>query len=140
MRSLRITFAMSSARVSRSQYTLAGRMPRIRSGRLTTDLRIVLAHDIKLGQSSTLLFRTMPTLWPSEIKEICQNYTGKVSVIRERLNLGGYTRDGVYFGIGQPLYFVQDEDGFFDQYFRAADRAEAVEIARERYPNARIRR
>jgi hypothetical protein len=92
------------------------------------------------ANSSTLLFGSMTTLWPSEIKEICQNYTGKVSVIRERLNLGGYTRDGVYFGIGQPLYFVQDEDGFFDQYFRAADRAEAVEIARERYPNARIRR
>jgi hypothetical protein len=82
----------------------------------------------------------MPTLWPSEIKEICQNYTGKVSVTRERLNQGGYTRDGIYFGVGQSLYFVQDEDGFFDQYFRAADRAEAVEIARERYPNARIRR
>lgn len=140
MRSLHINFVVSSARVNLSRSTLAGRMPQIRAGRLTTDLRIVLAHDIKLGQHPPSFFRSMTTLWPSEIKEICQNYTGKVSVIRERLNLGGYTRDGVYFGIGQPLYFVQDEDGFFDQYFRAADRAEAVEIARERYPNARIRR
>ena len=82
----------------------------------------------------------MSTLLPSEIKEICRNYTGKVSVTHERLNQGGYTRDGVYFGIGQPLYFMQDEDGFFDDYFRASDRIEAVEIARERYPNARIRR
>lgn len=82
----------------------------------------------------------MSTLWPSEIKEICRNYTGKVSVTRERLNQGGYTRDGVYFGIGQPLYYMQDEDGFDQQYFRATDRTEAVEIARERFPNARIRR
>jgi hypothetical protein len=82
----------------------------------------------------------MPTLWPSEIKEICQNYTGKVSVTRERLNQGGYTRDGIYFGVGQSLYFMQDEDCFYGIHFRASDRTEAVEIARERYPNARIRR
>lgn len=81
----------------------------------------------------------MTALWPSEVREICRNYTGKVSVIRERLNQGGYTRDGVYFGVGSSLYFMQDEDGFFADYFRASDRADAVQIARERYPNARIR-
>ena len=82
----------------------------------------------------------MIKLWPSEVREICQNYTGKVSVTNERLNQGGYTRDGVYFGVGQLLYFIQDEDGFYGNYYRASDRAEAVEIARERYPLAKIRR
>jgi hypothetical protein len=81
----------------------------------------------------------MSNLWPSEIREICSNYTGKVSVKRERINQGGYTSDGVYFGIGSPLYFMQDEDGFYDGYFRASDREEAVEIARQRYPKAKIR-
>jgi hypothetical protein len=103
-------------------------------------IRLSWPETLNWANSSTLLFRSMTTLWPSEIKEICQNYTGKVSVTRERLNQGGYTRDGVYFGIGQPLYFMQDEDGVFDAYFRASNRTEAVEIARERYPNARIRR
>jgi hypothetical protein len=51
---------MSSARVNLSRSTLAGRMPQIRSGRLTTDLWIVLAHDIKLGQFSPLFFIIMP--------------------------------------------------------------------------------
>ena len=81
----------------------------------------------------------MSKLWPSEVREICANYTGKVSVTQELLE-DGYTRDGVYFGIGKPLFVMQDEDCIYTRHFRAADRAAAVEIARERYPNARIRR
>lgn len=68
-------------------------------------------------------------------------YTGRVSVTRERLNSGGYTRQGVYFGVGSPLYFFQDEDGAHSDYIRASDRQDAIEQVRQIYgPWAKIRR
>ena len=79
-------------------------------------------------------------MYRSEALNFCKDYTGKVSVRRERLNSGGYTSDGVYFGIGSPLYFIQDEDGIHDDYVRASDREDAVEIARGIYPKAKIRK
>lgn len=75
----------------------------------------------------------------TETRQTCQTYTGKVSIRHERLNQGGYTRDGVYFGLGPRLYFMQDEDGHFENYFRATDREDAVAIARKIYPVAKIR-
>lgn len=69
------------------------------------------------------------------------DYTGRVYVTRERLNSGGYTPQGVYFGIGLPLYFVQDYDGDclpFGEYIRAADRDHAVDIAGRMFPAAKI--
>lgn len=72
------------------------------------------------------------------------NYTGKISIRREYLNSQGYTRCGVYFGVGLPLYFVQDEDGEhagdgFGEYIRAADRESAVFKVRKYFPLAQIR-
>lgn len=78
-------------------------------------------------------------MWPSEVRDLCASFTGKVYIQKQRLNQGGYTDDGIYFGTGEPLYFAQDEEGLWDGYFRASCRAEAVEIMRERYPLARIR-
>lgn len=78
-------------------------------------------------------------MWPSEIRELCAQFTGRVSVRRERINSQGYLSDGTYFGVGAPLYFIQDEEGIWDDYVRASCRAEAVEIARDRYPVAKIR-
>ena len=75
-----------------------------------------------------------------ESKKAALMYTGKVSVRREYLNSGGYTRDGVYFGIGEKLYYIADEDGIFTEYIRASRREEAVEMARGFYPNAKIRK
>lgn len=71
------------------------------------------------------------------------DYVGKISVRRERLNSGGYTADGTYFGVGSPLYFVQDEDGHclpHGHYFRAQDREDAVAIARRMFPKGKIRK
>ena len=76
---------------------------------------------------------------PSETRTLCAQFTGKVYVQKQRLNSGGYTDDGIYFGIGEPLYFAQDEEGIWSDYFRASCRAEAVEIARDQYPLAKIR-
>lgn len=76
---------------------------------------------------------------PSETRTLCAQFTGRVYVQKQRLNSGGYTDDGIYFGIGEPLYFAQDEEGIWSDYYRASCRAEAVEIARDRYPLAKIR-
>lgn len=79
-------------------------------------------------------------MYLSERRAAAKVFQGKVSLRKERLNQGGYTRDGVYFGCGEPLYFVQDEDGIYDDYFRASCREEAIEKAREIYPLAKIRK
>jgi len=78
-------------------------------------------------------------MWPSEIRKLCAQFTGRVYVQKQRLNGGGYTDDGIYFGIGEPLYYAQDEEGIWGDYYRASCREEAVEIARNRYPLAKIR-
>ena len=36
-------------------------------------------------------------MWPSEIRELCAQFTGRVSVRRERINSQGYRSDGVYW-------------------------------------------
>lgn len=80
-------------------------------------------------------------LSPHARRAAAKVFQGKVSLRKERLNQGGYTRDGVYFGLpGVPLYFVQDEEGIYDNYFRASCREEAIEKARDIYPLAKIRK
>jgi hypothetical protein len=80
------------------------------------------------------------SMWPSEVRKLCANYTGKVSIRKERVNAGGYIAGGIYFGCGAPLYFVQDEDGLWEDYIRASDREDAIAQVRERYPLAQIKR
>ena len=80
------------------------------------------------------------SMWPSEIAQLCKEYTGRVSIQKERVNQGGYIKGGIYFGVGEPLYFAQDEDGLWGYYIRASDRNEAIAIMRERYPIAQIKR
>lgn len=42
------------------------------------------------------------------------DFTGKISVKRERLDRGGYGPDGRYWGVGAPLFrvFDSESDGF----------------------------
>ena len=80
------------------------------------------------------------SMWPSEVAQLCKEYTGKVYVQKQRVNAGGYIAGGVYFGCGDPLYYVMDEDCIWEDYIRASDRADAIEIVRKRYPLAQIRR
>jgi hypothetical protein len=79
-------------------------------------------------------------MFPSEISNICKQFTGKVELRKVRLNQGGYTSDGIYFGVGTPLYFAQDEEGYWCDYFRATCREEAIDILRDRFPIAKIRK
>jgi hypothetical protein len=73
-------------------------------------------------------------------KQLCAEYTGRVYIRKERINAGGYIAGGSYFGHGAPLYYVMDEDGIWDCYIRASDRADAIEQMRRFYPNAQIKR
>lgn len=74
------------------------------------------------------------------VKDTPRDFTGRLYLKRIPLNSGGYDPNGTYFGIGAPLYWCAEPDGTIDFVFRARDRAEAIEIARQSYPNARIRR
>jgi hypothetical protein len=69
-------------------------------------------------------------------------YSGRVTLHREPLNQGGYTRSGTYFGVGLPLYFMQDDEGQHlphGSYLRASDRTDALTIAQYVFPNGRFR-
>ena len=80
------------------------------------------------------------SMWPSEVAQLCKEYTGKVYIRRQRINAAGYTSDHVYFGHGSPLYYVMDEDCIWEDYIRASDREDAIAQVRERYPLAKIKR
>lgn len=59
---------------------------------------------------------------------------------RERLNSQGYDSQGLYFGIGKPLFWFEDENRWEDQcgYLRAWNREEAKEQIRAIEPKARF--
>jgi hypothetical protein len=57
----------------------------------------------------------------------------KFYIQRVRLNQGGYTDKGQYFGTGRPLYSFQSQDGNIDDFLRAEDREEAKQFIRKRY-------
>jgi hypothetical protein len=67
----------------------------------------------------------------------------------ERLDSGGYTSNGRYFGTGQPLYYFEGEvevthaDGspgwrLRSDWIRADNRADAKAQIRAQYPKARF--
>lgn len=67
----------------------------------------------------------------------------KLYLRRVRLDSGGYDRNGTYFGVGTPLYWVSGEDAEgneVDYMVRAYDRDDAKDEVRKRYPLARFYR
>jgi len=72
----------------------------------------------------------------------------KFSLRRVRLNSGGYTDQGAYYGLGLPLYVANADDGPenydgewpIDIYFRAENRADARAQIFENYPGSRFYR
>lgn len=57
--------------------------------------------------------------------------TVKIYLRRMRINRGGYTDKGQYFGIGLPLYcasFEYGSNGYVDETIRATDRYDAKQI------------
>lgn len=54
----------------------------------------------------------------------------KVALRKVRLNNGGYDGSGQYWGVGQPLYYYESEDGEQYGYFRAVSRGIAKNTAK----------
>jgi hypothetical protein len=70
----------------------------------------------------------------------CPGYAGRLHIKLVVLNMGGYDRNGTYFGIGAPLYWVSSPDGEVDYMLRAADRRWARDMVLVRYPEAKVRK
>ena len=62
---------------------------------------------------------------------------GPLHLQRVRLNSGGYDAGGAYWGVGAPLFYVEDADGN-SQYLRAHDRDDAKCKIRTDWPDARF--
>ncbi len=78
-----------------------------------------------------------------------RTFKGRVYLTKVYLNRQGYTSSGVYYGYckGEHLYYINaegecNENGEFYDYedcFRATNRDEAKAVARELFPNGKIR-
>lgn len=55
--------------------------------------------------------------------------SNKYNLIRVRINSGGYGSGGAYWGLGNPLYYYEDENGN-SGYMRARNRDHAKEQIR----------
>ncbi len=69
-------------------------------------------------------------------KESFPDYKRHVTLQHRRINSSGYDRYGVYYGIGQRLYYIAalSEDGMdyiYQDEFRAIDRQDAINQARD---------
>ena len=62
---------------------------------------------------------------------------GPLHLQRVRLDRGGYDSGGAYWGLGQPLFHVMDQDGN-SQFLRAFDRDAAKSKLRADWPDARF--
>jgi len=67
-------------------------------------------------------------------------YKGRLYYSKIRLNRGGYDNLGTYFGVGEPLYWVHNDECTVDFVIRAPSRKRARALILERYPNANVRR
>lgn len=65
-------------------------------------------------------------------------YEGKFTLRRVRLDNGGYDSLGTYWGHGEPLYWVANEEGSIDYNIRASSRDAAKAEVRFSYPKARF--
>lgn len=66
--------------------------------------------------------------------------TGRISVRGVRIDSGGYSPSGEYFGRGAPVYEVTSDDCRVDFNLRAGSRECAVAEVREMYPAAKLPR
>jgi hypothetical protein len=68
------------------------------------------------------------------------NRKAKFILYRVRINRGGYTDTGYYYGIGQPVYCFCSADGTDGAVFRAANREAAKTKIRITHPTAEFYR
>ncbi len=61
-----------------------------------------------------------------------------ISLVRERLDRGGYASSGRYFGAGEPLWYYDNSRSW--GHVRASTRAEAKTKLRAKCPSAKFAR
>jgi hypothetical protein len=67
------------------------------------------------------------------------DYEGLVTLHKVKLNSRGYTKEGVYFGCGMSLYFLDAVvDNFNGTHFRAFGRNDAIFRAKAFFPKGRF--
>jgi hypothetical protein len=76
-------------------------------------------------------------------KPFFPDYTSHVTLQQKRLNKGGYDKFAIYYGVGEKLYYIAaiSADGMeyiYEDEFRAKDRTEALQYAKEIFPNGRF--
>jgi hypothetical protein len=76
-------------------------------------------------------------------KHCFPDYKGHVTLQHRRLNRDGYDRYGVYYGNGQRLYYIaalsaDGMDYIFEDEFRAIDRQDAINQAKDIFPNGKF--
>lgn len=64
----------------------------------------------------------------------------KTTLIRIKLDAGGYTSTGLYFGRGLPVYWYAMPDGntYIEDYIRARDRDAAKAEVVAKHPKRRV--
>lgn len=62
---------------------------------------------------------------------------GPIYLRRIRLNGGGYDQGGAYWGLGMPLWYVEDQDGN-SHFFRASGREAAKARLLSDFPDVRF--
>lgn len=85
-----------------------------------------------------------PTRYDSRRGEYVPAYTpvgqNKVTLQRIKVNRSGYSSDGVYYGVGAPVFFAVDDTGYFLITFRARDRADAKRKLVSEFPDMKFYR
>lgn len=64
----------------------------------------------------------------------------KFILYRIRINSGGYTDTGYYYGVGNPVYCFVSADGSDGACFRARNREHAKQVVRATHPTAEFYR
>lgn len=81
------------------------------------------------GGAGLAAFKDNPYPWTPSLPK---NTTAKLRLYRVKIDSSGYDDRGRYWGVGQPLYFAEDDDGNH-RALRAASR----EDAKRQFPNAK---
>lgn len=64
---------------------------------------------------------------------------GRLRLVRVHINSGGYDRGGAYWGLGAPLWYVEDPDGN-SRFLRARNRDAAKAAIIADWPEAKFYR
>ena len=64
---------------------------------------------------------------------------GKITIRRSPLDRQGYDRNGTYFGLGDPLFWITDEDGEVDYVTRGHFAEMLAESLRKLHPGTEVK-